>query len=54
MVARGALPYPTNQAVTVLVEAVQIAPRQRTMKQVALAAVGGFAVAGLIYLVSQN
>ena len=54
-VARSApLPYPANQAVPVLAEAIQIAARQRTNKQVALTAVGGLVLAGLIYLASSG
>jgi len=54
-VVRGVLlPYPTNQTVSVLVEAIQIAARQRTKKRVALTALGGLALAGLIYLGSQG
>ena len=52
--ARTVLPYPADQAVSVLAEAIQIAARQRTMKRVAWTAIGGSAVAGLIYLGLQD
>lgn len=48
------LPYPANQAVSVLIEAIQIAARQRTNRQIAATTAGGLALAGLIYLALQN
>jgi hypothetical protein len=53
-VARAALPVPTNHAIGVIVEAIQIAGRQRTSKEIALTAVGGVAAAVLVYLALQN
>jgi hypothetical protein len=48
------LPYPAHPAVALLVEAIQIAARQRTNKQIAMTAVGGLALAGLLYVGLQS
>ena len=54
VVRAALLPYPANHAASVLIEAIHIAARQRTNKQIALTSVGGLAVAVLVYMVLSS
>ncbi|MEV8515865.1 hypothetical protein [Dactylosporangium sp. NPDC051484] len=48
------LPYPTNHAASVLIEAINIAARQRTNKQIVLTGAGGLAAAIVVYMALSN